>query len=409
MKITGVRTVLAALGAKNCIFVLIETDEGITGLGETVLKRRSKMIEAGIHALGRYLIGKDPTHIEDHWEKMYRDSFWVGGPMATTPLSAVEIALWDILGQSLGVPIYKLMGGPTRDRVPVYCHCAAGATPEEFAANALACVQRGYRALKVTLPLFYGGQRTVKVAGQEGNGLEGMGQRPNFGYSGTWGEIDRSLKETELLPPDIFRRIAAFFAAAREAVGPDVHLMVDCHGRLSAANAIRLCEALAEYDLLFIEEPVPPENVEALREVSRRSSVPIAAGERWSTIYDARRYLGPQAVAIAQPDVVNCGGLMQAKKMAALAEAEYISFAPHNPNGPIATVANVHLAASIPNFLILETIGSEEDKALQAKVIDPPLRFEDGCLLLPTGSGLGARLNEEACKQFPYQSFEGWR
>lgn len=401
MKITALRTILAALGAKNCIFVLIETDEGITGLGETVLKRRSKMIEQGIQALGRYLIGKDPTCIEDHWEKMYRDSFWVGGAMATTPLSAVEIALWDILGQSLGVPIYKLLGGPTRSRVPVYCHCAAGATPEEFAANALACVQRGYRALKVTLPLFYGGQRNVKVAGQS--------ERPNFGYSGTWGEIDRSLKETELLPPDIFRRIAAFFAAAREAVGPEVHLMVDCHGRLSPANAIRLCEALADYDLLFIEEPTPPENVEALKQVSSRSPVPIAAGERWSTIYDARRFLGPQSLAVAQPDVVNCGGLMQAKKIAALAEAEYISLAPHNPNGPVATVANVQLAASIPNFLILETIGSDEDKALQAQVIDPPLRFEDGCLLLPTGPGLGTRLNEEACKQFPYQTFEGWR
>lgn len=405
MKITGLRSVLAALGAKNCVFVLIETDEGIVGLGETVLKRRSKMIEQGIHALGRYLIGKDPTLIEEHWEKLYRDSFWVGGPMATTPLSAVEIALWDILGQSLGAPIYKLMGGPTRDRVPVYCHCAAGETPEEFAANAVACVQRGYRALKVTLPLFYGGQRTVKVAGQSGE----TGQRANFGYSGTWGEIDRSLKETELLPPDIYRRIGEFFAAAREAVGPDIHVMVDCHGRLSAANAIRLCDALAPYDLLFIEEPVPPENVDALREVTSRSPVPIASGERWSTIYDARRFLGPRSVAVAQPDVVNCGGLMQAKKMAAIAEAEYVSLAPHNPNGPIATVANVHLAASIPNFLILETIGSDEDKALQAQVIDPPLRFEDGCLLLPTGPGLGARLNEEACKQYPYQTFEGWR
>jgi galactonate dehydratase len=406
MKVTGVRTILAALGAKNCIFVLVETDEGITGLGETVLKRRSKMVEAGIHALGRYLIGKDPTCIEDHWEKMYRDSFWVGGPMATTPLSAVEIALWDILGQSLGVPIYKLMGGPTRDRVPVYCHCAAGATPEEFAANALACVQRGYRALKVTLPLFYGAQRHVKVAGQ---GEQGQGERSNFGYSGTWGEMDRSLKETELLPPDIYRRVAAFFAAAREAVGPEIHLMVDCHGRLSAANAIRLCEALRDYDLLFIEEPTPPENVEALKQVSSRSSVPIAAGERWSTVYEARRFLGPQSLAVAQPDVVNCGGLMQAKKIAALAEAEYVSLAPHNPTGPVATVAAVHLAASIPNFLILETIGSDEDKALQAQIIDPPLRFEDGCLLLPTGPGLGARLNEEACMQFPYQPFEGWR
>jgi galactonate dehydratase len=401
MKITAIRTLLAALGAKNCIFVLVETDAGITGLGETVLKRKSKMVEAGIHELARYLVGKDPTCIEDHWEKMYRDSFWVGGAMHTTPISAVEIALWDILGQSLGAPIYKLMGGPTRERVPVYCHCAAGATPEEFAANAAACVQRGYRALKVTLPLFYGAQSSVNLSGQSA--------RASFGYSGTWGELDRCLKETELLPPDVFRRIRNFFVAARESVGPQVHLMVDCHGRFSPANARRLCDALADLDLLFIEEPVPPENVEALRQVREFSRTPIAAGERWSTVYDARRYLGPQAVAVAQPDVVNCGGLMQAKKIAALAEAEYIAIAPHNPNGPVATCAALHLAASIPNFLILETIGSDEERALQAEVVQPPLRLEDGCLLLPDGPGLGMRLNEEACQKYPYQPFEGWR
>src|SRR5690606_36337306 len=201
-----------------------------------------------------------------------------------------------------------------------------------------------YRALKVTLPLYYGGQRHVKVASpreqspneashneashKEASHSEAshrdpnQGERPNFGYSGTWGEIDRSLKETELLPPDLYRRVGAFFAAAREAVGPDVHLMVDCHGRLSPANAIRLCEALADYDLLFIEEPVPPENVEALKEVTHRSPVPIAAGGRWPTIYDARRSLGPQAGAIARPDAVNCGGLTPAPKMARLAVGE---------------------------------------------------------------------------------------
>jgi galactonate dehydratase len=401
MKITALRTRLVALGAKNCIFVLIETDAGITGLGETVLKRKSKMIEAGIHELSRYLIGQDPTHIEAHWERMYRDSFWVGGALATTPLSAVEMALWDILGQSLNTPVYKLLGGPTRDRVPVYCHCSAGATPEAFADNARACVEQGYRAMKATLPLFYGAQSSVLV--------DGLAARPNFGYSGTGGEIHRSLKETELLPADVFRRIRDFFIAAREAVGPGVHLMVDCHGRFSPANARRLCEALSDLDLLFIEEPVPPENVEALCQVTTASPVPIAAGERWSTIYDARRFLGRQAVAVAQPDVANCGGLMQAKKIAALAEAEYISIAPHNPNGPVATAAAVHLAASIPNFLILETIGAAADRALQAEVVSPPLRFEEGCLLLPEGPGLGLKLNEDACERYPYQAFEGWR
>ena len=401
MKITGLQTLLVALGAKNCLFVLVHTDQGITGTGETVLKRKDRLIEAGVHELERFLIGRDPTQIEDLWEKMYRDSFWVGGPQQTTPLSAVEIALWDILGQSLGVPIYRLLGGPTRSRIPLYCHCPAGATPDELAANAAACVRRGYRGLKVTLPLFYGAQKNVHLAGG--------GEGAHFGYSGTWGELDRSLKETELLPPDLFQRIRAFFVAARAAVGPQVHLMVDCHGRLSPANALRLCQALDGLDLLFIEEPTPPELPDALRFVAQRSSTPIAAGERWSTIYDARRFLGAGSVAVAQPDVVNCGGLMQAKKIAALAEAEYISVAPHNPNGPIATCAAVHLAASIPNFLILETIGSEEDRALQAEVVDQLLPIEEGCMLLPERPGLGMRLNLEACRQRAYQPFDGWR
>jgi galactonate dehydratase len=323
--------------------------------------------------------------------------------MHATSLSAVEIALWDILGKSLNVPVYKLFGGPTRDRIPVYCHCTAGATPEEFAANAGECVKRGYRAMKVTLPLFYGAQRQVRLAGADEPGL------PALGYSGTWGEIDRSLKETELLPPDVFRRIRDFFVAARQAVGPEVHLMVDCHGRLSPGNALRLCQTLRDLDLLFVEEPVPPENVEALAKVSASSPIPIAAGERWATIYGAREFITRQVVAVIQPDVVNCGGLMQARKIAALAEAYYISVAPHNPNGPVATAAAIHFASSIPNFLILETIGSDEDRRLQAEVAYPALRFEDGCLLLPDGPGLGVELDIEACARYPYQAYAGWR
>jgi galactonate dehydratase len=403
MKITGLKTITTALGARNCLFVLIETDAGITGIGETVFKRKTRTIETSIHELTRYLIGQDPTRIEDHWEKMYRDSFWVGGPMHTTPISAVEIALWDILGKSLNAPVYKLLGGPTRDRVPVYCHCAAGATPEQFASNASQCVQRGYRALKATLPLFYGAQPQVRLADASEQDL------PAYGYSGTWGEIDRSLKETELLPPDIFRRIRDFFVAAREAVGPEVHLMVDCHGRFSPSNALRLAEALSGLDLLFIEEPVPPENVEALVRVSTGSSTPVAAGERLATIYGVREFITRQAIAVLQPDVVNCGGLMQAKKIAAMAEAYYISIAPHNPNGPVATAAAIHLASSIPNFLILETLGSDQDRSLQAEVARPDLVLKDGCFLLPQGPGLGLELDLEACARYPYQPYAGWR
>ena len=401
MKITSLDVRTAAVGAKNCIFVVMQTDEGITGYAETVLKRKTRMIEAGIHELSRFLVGRDPTHIEDLWEKMYRDSFWVGGPAHTTPLSAVEIAMWDILGKSLGVPIYKLMGGPTRDRIPVYCHCATGPTPESFAAAAVGCVAAGHRAIKSGVPLMYGTQAGVRVSGG--------GDRRNYGYYGTRGEIDASLKETELLPADFFKRVRDFFVAAREAVGPTIHLMVDVHGRLSPANARRLCEALADVELLFIEEPVPPECAAALREVAVASKVPIATGERWATIHDARRFLETGAVAVAQPDVVNCGGLMQAKKIAALAESYYVPLALHNPNGPLATAASIQLAASIPNFLILETIGSAEDRADQAAVAQPPLVFEDGCLLLPTGPGLGMEPVFSEIEKRPYQPFEGWR
>ena len=401
MKITSLDVRSAAVGAKNCIFVIVKTDEGITGYAETIMKRKTRMMEAGIHELSRFLVGQDPTRIEDLWEQMYRDSFWVGGPAHATPLSAVEIALWDILGKSLGVPIYRLLGGPTRDRIPVYCHCATGPTPESFATAAAACVAAGHRAIKAGIPLMYGGDTGVRV--------NGHGTRHDFGYYGTRGAIPPSLKETELLPADFFTQIREFFIAAREAVGPKVHLMVDAHGRLSPANARRLCEALADVDLLFVEEPVPPESAESLREVVATSPVPIATGERWATIYDARRFLEAGAVAIAQPDVVNCGGLMQAKKIAALAEAHYVPIAPHNPNGPLATAASIHLAASIPNFLILETIGSADDRAEQAAVAKPVIEFEDGCLKLPTGPGLGIEPVFEEIDKRPYQSFEGWR
>ena len=400
LKITGVETKLAALGPRNCVFVQLQTDEGIVGIGETLYKRKARMVEAGIRELSRYLIGQDATRIEDHFEKMYRDAFLVGGGLQTAPISAVEMAMWDLLGKQLDCPVYKLLGGPTRDQIPVYCHCLSGDQPRAFAENARAAVDRGYGALKTTLPLFYGADQTGYV--------DGKSEGANAGYSGTRGVIGRSHKETEILPPRTLRDISDFFRAVRDEVGPEVQIMLDCHGRLNSANAIRLCELLADLDLLFVEEPVPPENVEALQLVASRSPIPIATGERWSTIYDAQRFLRAP-MAIAQPDVVWCGGIAQMKKIAALAEASYVSVAPHNPNGPVATLASMHLAASIPNFLILETIGSRQIRDMEGQVADPLPELKDGCFALPRGPGLGIKLDWEACDQFPYRPFDGWR
>ena len=387
MRITDIRTQIVHLDFRNCILVKVETDEGITGLSETVMKRKSLTIEASILQIRSYLIGKDPTEIETHWERMYRDSFWVGGPMHSTAISAIDCALWDILGKMCGLPVSKLMGGPTRRKAPVYCHSPSGATPAEFAEHVKGCVDRGFHNIKTTLPLFYGAK----------NGL-------STSYSGTNGSIARTWKETEYLPPSVFPRIREFFKAARDAVGPDIGLAVDCHGRLSVKSAFQLCDALEDLHLLFIEEPVPPESVDSYTQVRQHTSIPIAAGERWATIYGVRDFIERGAVDILQCDLVNCGGITGMKKIAAMAEAHYITMAPHNPNGPIATMMNLQFAAAIPNFFLLETIGSEADAKLWQDLISRPLTLEDGCLTIPCEPGFGIMLNQEAADRLPLRA-----
>lgn len=193
-------------------------------------------------------------------------------------------------------------------------------------------------------------------------------------YSGTNGQISRNHRETEFLPPSIFRRIREYFVAAREADEPDLGIAVDCHGRLNVKSAVRLCRALEDLDLMFVEEPVPPESVNALANVRRETSIPIASGERWASIYGVREFLEKETVDILQCDLVNCGGITGLKKIAAMAEAHYVSMAPHNPNGPVATFMNVHFAAAIPNFFLLETIGSEADWALMRELVHNALK-----------------------------------
>jgi len=392
MKITDLRTTIVNLDFRNAVVVLIDTDAGITGVSETVMKRKTLTIEQSILQLRSYLMGKDPTEIENHWEKMYRDSFWVGGPLHATAISAVDCALWDILGKSLGVPVNKLLGGPTRARVPVYCHCPAGGSPEEFALGIRACIGRGYHAMKTTLPLFYGGHAKV-----------------NASYSGTNGHVDRSWKETEFLKPGTIGRIREYFVAAREAAGPEIGLAVDCHGRLNLKTALRLCRELEDLDLMFIEEPVPPENVDVFAILHRETSIPIAAGERWATIHGVREFVERNVVDVLQCDLVNCGGITGMKKIAALAEAHYIGLAPHNPNGPIATLMNLQFAASIPNYSILETIGSDADWKLFGDLLHNDVKLEDGALRVPCAPGYGILLNEEAMASHPYNPQAGWR
>jgi galactonate dehydratase len=399
MKVTDIKTQVVNLNFRNAVIVKVETDDGVTGISETVMKRKTRVVEQSILDLKRYLVGKDPTEIENHWEKMYRDSFWVGGPLHSTAISAVDCALWDILGKSSGLPVYKLLGGPTRRHVPTYCHCAAGNSPKAFAGNVKECQSRGYRALKTTLPLFYG-------EGDHGDDRQIVN---GSGYSGTQGTIDAHWKETEYLDPSIFDRIREFFIAAREAGGPELGIAVDCHGRLNSKSALRLCHALDGLNLLFLEEPVPPENVEELCLVQRETTIPIAAGERWASIYGVRAFVEKHAVDLLQCDLVNCGGITGMKKIAALAEAHYIGMAPHNPNGPLATAMNLHYAAAIPNFFVLETIGSDAEEKLTAELLKHPVKFIAGELSLPEGSGFGVELNQQALDARPYVPYAGRR
>lgn len=394
MKVTDIRVDVLGMGFRNALMVRIETDAGITGWAETVVKRHSRAIAESILAAKSYLVGRDPTAIENHWEKMYRDSFWVGGPMHSAWISAIDCALWEILARAHGVAVHKLFGGPTRNQVPVYCHCQAGARPEVFAENVKRCKQEGYRAIKTTLPLFYGAEDRNETGAE---------------YSGTNGLIDRGYRETEYLDPAVWSRIGEFFIAAREAGGEEMGLALDCHGRLSLKNAQRLCRAVEDTGMMWIEEPVPPENANVLAELRRETSIPVAAGERWATVYGVREFLEKQAVDILQCDLVVCGGFTGLKKIAAMAEAHYVGMAPHNPNGPLATVLNVQFAATIPNYLMLETIGSTADRHLAQKLFTTPLMLEDSHFPVPAGPGWGTEVNPEVFSEFPCLPESGWR
>jgi galactonate dehydratase len=393
VRITRVEPHHVSLGRYNAVYVEIETDTEMIGVGETVLRRRDRTVVENIREMAEYLVGRDPLTIEDHFEKLYRDSFWVGGPLHAAGRSAIDIALWDLKGQYYNAPIYDLLGGRSRTQIPAYCHCPSGAGPADFAANLRDCRTRGFRAAKTTLPVFYGQ----------------TGDTNGVGYSGGRGRIHPSLKETEHLPTRIIDEVAEYFAAGREAVGDDFELLLDCHGRLNPANAIRLAGALAPYRLLFIEEPIPPESAADLAHVTGRSTTPIAAGERLTSLYEVRPYLELRALAVLQCDIVNCGGFTGAKKIANLAEAYYVPFAPHNPNGPIATLATAHLMTAIPNALILETVGAPDDHARAAEIVDEPLLVVDGQVEVSSRPGLGARLRDGVARRFPAEPVGGYR
>ena len=370
MKITRISTLVVNANMRNWVFVKVETDQdGLYGWGEATLEWKTAGVVGSVEDLGRLLIGEDPRRIEHLFQIMRRQYFWRPGIEGMSAISGIEQALWDIKGKWLGAPVYELLGGQVRDRVRVYDHLGGGQMnimyesehPEQFAEHALSVKEAGCTAIK-----FMAVPRTEPVEGTAG-----------------------------------VRAAARLVEAVREAVGPDMDLMVDLHGRTWPAMALQYCRALEPYGLYFFEEPCPTEDIEATEQVTRAAPMPIATGERLVGLAQFRDLIACRACHIIQPDLSHCGGLWEARKIASMAEAHSIAVAPHNPNGPIATAATVHFALATPNWIIQEAITS--DVPWRNDVVVNPVEVEQGYVVLHDRPGLGIDVNEREAAKHPFR------
>jgi galactonate dehydratase len=354
MKITCLTTFLVP---PRWCFLKIETDDGIIGWGEPVLEGRAQTVAAAVEELSDYLIGKDPRNIEDLWTVMYRGGFYRGGGVHMSAIAGIDQALWDIKGKALGVPVCELLGGRVRERIRVYSWIG-GDRPSDTAAAAKAAVDSGFTAVK-------------------------MNATEELQFLDTFDKVERCLQNV---------------AAVREAVGPNVGIGVDFHGRVHKPMAKVLIKELAPFQLMFIEEPVLSEHYEALKELAPLSSIPIALGERLYSRWDFKRILSEGYVDIIQPDPSHSGGITETRKIASMAEAYDIALALHCPLGPIALAANLQLDGVCYNAFIQEqSLGIHYNTAndlLDYVSNREVFAYQDGMVSIPNGPGLGIEVNE---------------
>ena len=362
MKITDVETIPVFGGGRDWVFVRVHTGEGLIGTGEGTLEGRARTIVAAVEELKDYLLGEDPLRIEHHWQVMYRHAFYRGGPVMNSAISGVEQALWDIFGKSVNLPVHQLPAGRVRDKIRVYANGPRGNSPEEIAESALKIEPDGYTAMKL-VP--FGPTKP----------LDGI---------------------------TTIRKAAKILEAVRSAVGPDIDLAVDAHGRLSPTMAIQMAHAIRPYDILFYEEPCLPENAAAMATVARECGIPIATGERLFTKWGFRDILEKQAAAVLQPDLAHCGGILEGRKIAAMAEVYYAGFAPHNPLSPVNMRASLHLDAVAPNFIIQEWVW--DDPSWRNEILVNPVIVKDGWVDVPMEPGLGTDLDLDVCRAHPAKS-----
>lgn len=366
MKITDIKTFNVFTYRTNFVFVKLETDEGISGIGEGTLEYKENALLGAIEDIKRVLIGQDPREVERISHELYRDSYWRVGPVLQSAVSAVNMAMWDIKAKAAGVPVYEMLGGKVRDGVRMYANVwfAGAKTADEFAAAAVRAKNMGITALK-------------------------------------WDPFGKAYMYMENAD---FRRAIEIVEAVRGAVGNDVDLLIEGHGRFDIATGIKIANALKPFDPYFFEEPTPPDCLDALAQVHRNSPVPIAAGERLYSLTQMRDFLERGCADFVQPDISHCGGISAVKKMAALCEAHYVALAPHNPSGPVANAATLHIAASTPGFRILEICLT--DVSWRKELTNERVVFDKGNILIPTGVGLGLEINEENCLKYPFQPID---
>ncbi|MFM8474849.1 MAG: enolase C-terminal domain-like protein [Planctomycetaceae bacterium] len=375
MKIHSIQTLVCNARMRNWIFVKVLTDQpGLFGWGEATLEWHTRSVVGAIEDLSQLLVGEDPTRIEYLWQMMHRQHFWHGsGIVRATAMAGIDLALWDILGKVTGQPCSKLWGGPVRDHVRTYCHLGGGRMEDfyetaaedaaRFADLAAAAVANGFTAFKSmavpsTMPLE--GRRPIRAAEQA-------------------------------------------VAAMREAVGESIDIMVDCHARPSPAMGLQFAKALEPYGLYFLEEPCWPESVDGLAAIASAVSTPIATGERVTHLAAFRDLFAARACAVCQLDITHCGGLREARRIAALAEALRLSLAPHNPQGPVSTAASLEFGFSQPSYIICETV--HEDVPWRQDVVREGFTVErKGRLVRPnTRPGLGIDINEDEVRKHPFQ------
>jgi galactonate dehydratase len=370
MRISAVDTLVVGTPWRNLSVVRVKTDEGLEGLGEVrMVGHTDALLGYLTEGVPRHVLGADPFRTDDLVRRLMRDDYARMGEIAMSGIAALEMACYDIKGKALGVPVYELLGGAVRDRIPAYANgwYTVERTADEFAAAARKVVERGYRALK----------------------LDPFG--PGF-YELSRAEFAKSIELVE---------------AVRGAIGPDVQLLIEMHGRFTPAEAVRICRALERFDPGWVEEPVPPENLKALKKASEGIKIPVATGERIHTRYDFRELFELQAADIVQPDVTHFGGLGETKKLAAWAEAYYVMLAPHNVGGPISTAANLHLVATCQNFKIQEHFNDFADAWVKQMAPGlPEMDAADGCFPLPKGPGLGVTLDPAFCEAHPAQKVD---